>query len=743
MSETSNRKVLGALLEQEKADPDRILELALKIAEESEDRVRFVSDASLVDRLGRELVGRAETAVSELVKNAYDADATKVKLTFVEASAPGASLIVEDDGCGMSRDQLIQGFMRLSTSMKRHQPQSTRFGRIRAGRKGIGRFAAQRLGTRLVVLTQTEHEDVAWKLTVDWNRLTSDSALLLNSVPIERSEKKRACGTTLRIEGLREAWSEFQIRRTFRNTLDLFHGDVAARRAGRDPGFEAEFWKSENGQQVLVASERQVVSEFALAHVTAIVESTGIAKWQIASSKLGLNDSGTLFDEKTHREQVFPELTAVASLSAQYFIWESGLVPASERAALRELADMRGGIRLYRNGFRVAPYGEPGDDWLKLDFESRRRGVLVPIANINWFGEVTVVDPVEHPRFEELSSREGLLREPAFDELVEFARKCLFASAIRIGHHREKKVRASTRRLATPSVDTSPMGLRELAAAVERGFDHRGEAASDPTNVVPQVLRVTADEKQQFLEERSMLRVLASLGTTIGEFTHELKHLFIPLQVTVAKVKEGSQKVSSLVEPASRLSEQVNALREYTSYFDKVASKTAQREVKPQDLSWLVHEFFGAFGRILEREQIDVDLEELDEGLVTRPMHEAEIFSLLANLLTNSIKAIKRSSRASRGVIRVAGSRLARDCVEILFTDNGDGIPPENVDKIFEAFFTTTGADDYLGGTGLGLKIVKDLLDAYDGSIELVSSRPSVMTTFRIIIPAGELGGGR
>ena len=81
-------------------------------------KVGFTVDAGLIQRLGYELVGRAETAVSELIKNSYDADATVVDVDFIDSNEIGGKLFISDNGAGMSESQLINGFMRISSTDK-------------------------------------------------------------------------------------------------------------------------------------------------------------------------------------------------------------------------------------------------------------------------------------------------------------------------------------------------------------------------------------------------------------------------------------------------------------------------------------------------------------------------------------------------------------------------------------------------------------------------------------------------
>jgi Histidine kinase-, DNA gyrase B-, and HSP90-like ATPase len=174
------------------------------MVENSHNSITFSVDAGLIDRLGRELVGKAETAVSELVKNAYDADARNVEVRFINSLWSGGILEIIDDGLGMNYDQLKSGFMTISSTDKVHNPVSVRYKRNRAGKKGIGRFATQRLGKKLIILTQTLDSNLAIKLTINWDRYTVDQDITSINNQIEYLPKEKPEGTTLIIENLRE-----------------------------------------------------------------------------------------------------------------------------------------------------------------------------------------------------------------------------------------------------------------------------------------------------------------------------------------------------------------------------------------------------------------------------------------------------------------------------------------------------------------------------------------------------------
>ncbi|RZK31285.1 MAG: hypothetical protein EOO61_18225, partial [Hymenobacter sp.] len=216
------RGTIRTALQQENLDYSKIINLSSELASLDETNLRFSVDAGIINRLGKELVGRAETALSELVKNGYDSDATQVTLTFANNNKVGGTLTVVDNGSGMTQPELVNGFMRLSSTDKIHNPKSPIFKRTRAGRKGIGRFATQRLGLKLTITTQTAAATEAIKVTIDWSRFVTDSNLLTIESKIETvAARPEGKGTTLLIEGLREAWSEASIKRAYRYLSEL------------------------------------------------------------------------------------------------------------------------------------------------------------------------------------------------------------------------------------------------------------------------------------------------------------------------------------------------------------------------------------------------------------------------------------------------------------------------------------------------------------------------------------------
>lgn len=106
--------------------------------------ISFLVSSRTVRMLGRENVSSSTVALTELIKNAYDADAEKVVVTFGRASRKNGQIIVEDDGNGMDFGELRDNWMVVGTDVKERKP-TTKKGRVKVGKKGIGRFALERL----------------------------------------------------------------------------------------------------------------------------------------------------------------------------------------------------------------------------------------------------------------------------------------------------------------------------------------------------------------------------------------------------------------------------------------------------------------------------------------------------------------------------------------------------------------------------------------------------------------------
>lgn len=746
---TELREALQAVLMAEPTDYAQILALSTELAKLDPENVRFFADAGLISRLGRELVSRKETALAELVKNAYDADATAVEIVFEDAESAGGRVEISDNGMGMTRGALVEGFMRLSSTIKVSEPVSPRYHRQRAGRKGIGRFAVQRLGRRLVITTQTLDSDLALRVSIDWNQFESGQDLSSVVSEVVEVSKDRDEGTVLQIEGLRDRWTDAELRRAFRYVSDLlqpFPLSARTRRSDTDPGFEVFLYRKVDGDLQLVADDESEILAYALAEIEAVVDGDGQGYWSIKSKLYpSINeDVLPIGGDADYPATQFNYIRGV-HLKAYYFITGIGEIPRNLTKTIRDFLEEKGGMRVYRNGFRVASYGEPGNDWLGLDSAQARRVILVPLSNRNVYGFAELFDPVGS-LFEETASREGLLEDKAFEELRQFARRVLRAAALRANSARKvKRIAAGRERhIEQPPEDR----VRAATERLRRAAKGSGGPAPEPPILGPgfeadldeitQGLDEMTREREELLNELGMLRVLASLGIVISEFTHEIRQL-VPAAVTDARRLQQKLAGGPLERTSERLHENVRRFQTYAAYFDRTVRENVSRDLDAQEVGDVVKRFVEVMRPAARQAGTTLTDDIEGAGLFSTPMHPSEWASVLFNFYSNAQKAIKRARTA--GSILIRAGRSGGD-VYVDIADNGDGIPDENADRIFDAFFTTSTqggpfeSSEELQGSGLGLKIVRDIADSYGGAVELVSPPDGYVTCFRFRVPA-------
>lgn len=370
----------------------------------SDTLLRFRPRARIIRTIGDQLISGPEAAVIELVKNAYDADATQVVITFTPPLLPGhGRMSVSDDGHGMTLADIQEKWMEPATSTKAIGRVSPRFGRTMMGSKGIGRFAAAKLGERLLVRSVSDRAGHRKEIVVgeiDWARFGGDA--YLDDVQIEYLEQlsDAEAGTEIEIRSLREPWPREKLERLllelrrlvspidggkeeFRILLDLSACTVAS--AGFDgsalvggSGAQAT-WESSSGGNP--AEDPREVRPFPLLTSSDYeIEGTFDSAGQF-SGTMQIRRAGQAPEELELTVPLLAGEEECGPVGVRLFVFdrEADAVKSNlEKAGLgrlsateaRSIIDNVTGVAVYRDGFRVRPYGDREHDWLTLD--SRR-----------------------------------------------------------------------------------------------------------------------------------------------------------------------------------------------------------------------------------------------------------------------------------------------------------------------------------------------------------------------------------
>jgi len=754
--QTLKDKLLDAL-EASELNASTLLSLSHDIASLDQSKARFSVDAGIIDRLGKELVSKRETAVSELVKNAYDADATEVKLVFQNAYSVSGSLKIIDNGVGMSRDQLINGFMRLASTDKVSSPVSETYERKKAGKKGIGRFSTQRLGSKLTILTKSKNSERTIELSINWDEYRIDQNIYLIEHDLQLIDMmwESETGTILIIDNLHESWSDATIRKVYRYTAELLQPFPLAKNESNqldkssklDPGFKTKYYRETVSDENIIADDEEEILQYALAEINGYVDNDGQGYWVLESNKIDVKDSLFLIGNSQDKDDDTTPFNLIKGLEFKvyYFLYDSSLLPKSKLSFIRGLSHEKGGIRLYRNGFRVLPYGEQKDDWLGLDKSTTRQTTLPSHRNFNFFGFVQIND--KSGNFEETASREGLIENDAFDELTSFVYRCLNSAVQNIAHLRGRKATAGQKNFTPNKKGKDPITkIREAVESLKRqNNEPSGEEKNDSHfENLERLIDVEEENYQLLVNENSMLRILAGLGLVIGEFVHEIKRFVPSFENEIHLLQQHLKDDPLALENIKYLGESLSSFKTYTSFFDTAVTRNTIRELECIELRDVVRNFEDVIEADTLKSSIKIATAFIGYDLFTVPMHPSEWASILFNLYSNSKKAI-RKERPKIGTIDITCGRL-NDKVYLEFSDNGNGIPTDREDYIFDAFFTTSSAIDTddeidsLTGTGLGLKIVKDIIEDYDGEIFISTPKNNFSTTIRIELPRGQEG---
>ena len=383
------------------------------------DELQFRVSAELKNILGRDLITSPDVAILELVKNSYDAHATKVEITFDDDY-----LCIADNGKGMSIDDLINKWLFVAYSAKSDgtEDQSYRSKikqRHYAGAKGIGRMSCDRLARYLTLTTRSEGAKTE-VLKIDWNIFETDKQKEFDSIGIPHETldsipsfpAEQTTGTVLEFRGLRNVWGKEEIlaiKKSLEKMINPF--------SGTDDDFQIAI----NAPHFL-DSDKDVESH---SRVNGIIENSIADILKIKTTKIEstlkdgvirttLSDRGIKMYEIEEPNR-FSELSS--STISLFYLNRAAKYSFSQRMGIQPV--QYGNVFLFRNGFRILPYGNPNDDSWGIN-QRAQQGYNRYLSTRDLFGRVDVeTDDVN--AIKEVSSRDGgLIQTEASKQLMEY-----------------------------------------------------------------------------------------------------------------------------------------------------------------------------------------------------------------------------------------------------------------------------------------------------------------------------------
>ena len=680
------------------------------------EHLRFAP--GILKRLGEELNPNPDQGVIELVRNAYDADASTCRIVLTQADKVGGSIRITDDGVGMSQSEIVNGWLILGKSGKQTE-RFTKAGRKVVGNKGLGRLAALRLGHVAILETKTPSSQTRLRLRLDWD--VFDKADVVEEVPLQISESEvqtSLSGTVITIQNLRQAFSHNEVKRLARSLVLL-----------ADPfGDQAAF------TPILVAPEFKDLERLVKRAYFDQAEFHLVAKLKNGKVSAEVLDyKGEVLFSGTHeqiRRPVERAGTGYASPDAVFDLWVyklDAVTFSTRNASLGEVqAWLRevGGVHLYDRGLRVHPYGDRGHDWLDLNLSRARSPELRPSTNTS-LGRIVVDDTDE--LLIQKTDRSGYIENEAFANLKEFATDSLEWMA-----RSRLKQRESRRTLAKQEV--SPV-IKDAESKIEHALKKVAPASRKKiVEAVGRYQKARDREAKSLRDDLQLYRTLSTVGTTSAVLAHELKKPVRQIGVMARMIDRiGRRELQgnyegTLNNPVSQIIRASNSLKTFANVTTTLLEKDKRRQGRIS-VSSVILGILELLQPFLEDSQVCVSTSFTPkEPAVFGSIASCE--SIIANLITNSLNAFSyQHARTTHRRIEIS-TLLSPKGLELRVDDNGPGIRGLDLKEIWLPGQTTTP-----GGTGLGLTIVRDAVLELGGDVAAQANGRLGGAEFQVVFP--------
>lgn len=749
--------------------------------------LNFKVSSALKNIIGRDLINNRFIAIYELVKNSYDAGANNVIIRFKNLKNENAEISIIDDGCGMNLDDIQNKWLFVAYSEKKingdraNNYRNQINNRIYAGAKGVGRFSCDRLGKSLNIITK-KNDDKVNSIDINWDKFELDDKKefenilvkhqFLNALP-SNYEK----GTILTIRELREVW-------TRKDLIDL----KKSLKKLSNPSSENDDFS------IYIEAEEEIVNDNKAKNDNEkingkiendIIEKLGlkttVLQVEIPESgdiiKTTLEDRGVFLFEITQKNNFYKlknikiYLSYLNSIAKGSFSKFMGIQPKEY-----------GSIFVYKNGFRILPYGEPGQDMFDIDLR-KSQGYNRFLGTRELIGRIEILG--ENRELTETSSRDGgLIKNETLEQLSSF----FIENALKL---LEKYV-VDTIRWGEPYKENKDDPKEEKKPAIQptdvadRVILQISKIASKNTlmevNYNPDMLK-KIDERKEFSVENSINQLekiahkkddsnLLKIARNLKKNTSSLHKAKIEAEKENIKIKEDLDKkekeisirkkqnyflenitsrdidkfisaahtskiysltISNDIEDIMALTHEGDCLEEIKNTLARI-SKVNQKNLLLLEFmlkasftlntDWLtedIGEFIKQYIEEIYNKEIGKKLNivvQNEENMICKFM-PISIGVAITNIISNSEKA-----KASELIVKVYSDE---QFINISFCDNGVGIDKNitKVEELFELGYTTTN------GSGVGLYNIKEIIEEMSGKVEI---NENVRSGFELIM---------
>jgi signal transduction histidine kinase len=679
----------------------------------------FRPRARIIQTIGKDLISNELIAIQELIKNAYDADATAVKLIFEDPLERGQGAInIVDNGCGMTFATVRDSWMEPATVSKVKDTVTPR-GRRVTGEKGIGRFAAARVAQSLAMTTRPVDGDVEIYAEFDWGAFEDHTRYLdeiLCSWKVRQRPRGTSSGTTFRLSGLNNDWDEDEDRdiHSFSNLRSELSRLVA-------PIGDDEFTVD------LVLPDRfkrfagKITPPPLLGHPRYSLHGQMDANGFLDLRYEGPDETGQILDAHGKKPQVLlsgGKMPRCGPFQIELRVWDRDDLDSLAEELGSTVRDIRkdlnaaSGINIYRNHFRVLL---PQTDWLRLDLR-RVQNPTLRLSNNQIVGRV-FISADANPGLKDQTNRQGIVDSPQYEAF----RLALMDILARLEAKRDNFRRAQRVREDGPGI-FQKLQLAPVSEYVVKRYPNDLE------------LKTFLEQKEKTFDEGigevqrvlARYRRLATLGQLIDVVLHEGREPVSTIgnQVELLRLESAdssNKKQGKFFKRIHTIERQVEVLKHL---FERLAPFSGRKRGRPANI--VIEEVIANVFEIMQAElnkmKVEISLPTSSTNMIA---DSSEFQTMILNLLTNSLYWLEKVPSDRKIQVQVTSNDSYK--AEIVFSDSGPGIPEDSRDRIFDPYFSLRP-----DGVGLGLTIAGETAAEYDGSLELLDKGPLPGATFRI-----------
>ena len=653
--------------------------------------------------LGDELIRDPNIAIFELVKNAYDADASHADVWLADVAERRFTFImVEDDGSGMDWETLTGVWMEPGTDFRKRQRgdeinRTAKFGRLPLGEKGVGRFAAGKLGDKVQLITRAQSQPEI-VVNIDWNELQSHDYLSDAMVPIQTREPVvftgGRTGTQIFISALRNEWNRGMVRNAHRAITSMCSP------FGEPGDFQAELHVLPETDWLSGLVDPKSVIEEAL--FTATGKMWGVKgqgeyldyDYQFTPPRAMDRVSGRRISERAckllerpgsaRKDHLSTNMAdhAIGPVSFTLHIFDRDpqifRLSSTDRAGTRQFLDQNGGIRVYRDGMRVYNYGEREDDW--LDLSSRRVNVPSSRLSNNIVTGAFFIDLEQSGDLIEKTNREGFVENEAYRSFRDAAMRTVDL----ITNERNKDKLRIRNSYSAPN-----QSLVDVVDDLRKALHERG--------MLDGISEYVDRLERQYIDMRDRLLTSAGAGLSLAMVIHEVEKGIGELKRAV----ERDVSMDRIRELANHLSDLIDGL----TYLTRRSGRSVERASRLVRQSLFNTEYRLQYHSIKALNGFELGGQDF-EIRCTRRL----VIATLMNLIDNSIYWLDQRG-ADNAAVYIGPSRDFSEGPAIVVADNGPGFrdPP---DFLVEPFISNKP-----DGMGLGLHLADEVMKAHGGML--------------------------